>query len=60
MFKKIVIKFLFIFLLLSNYLVKANDIANMEGISEAAGNSAKAAADEAKITAIKKEVFGVF
>ena len=49
MLKKIVINFLFIFLLLSNYLVKANDITDMEEISEAAGNSAKAAADQLSI-----------
>ena len=49
MFKRILIKFLFIFLLLSNYLVKANDISDMEGISEAAGNSAKAAADQLSV-----------
>jgi len=46
MFIKIIIRTLFIFCLLFNFNAKANDIAAMEGISEAAGSSAKAAADQ--------------
>ncbi len=43
---KIIIKTFLIFLLFLNLTVKANDIAAMSGISEAAGNSAQAAADQ--------------
>ena len=46
MYKKIIIKSLFVFLLLSNYFVKANDLADMAGISEAAGASAEKAASQ--------------
>ena len=46
MIKKIIIKILFIFVLFFNYVVKANDIASMGDISEAAGSSAQAAADQ--------------
>ena len=46
MFIKIIIRTLFIFCLLFNFNAKANDISAMEGISEAAGSSAKAAADQ--------------
>ena len=43
---KIIIKTFLIFFLFLNFTVKANDIAAMSGISEAAGNSAQAAADQ--------------
>ena len=43
---KIIIKILFIFFLFFNFLAKANDIAAMGDISEAAGSSAQAAADQ--------------
>ena len=43
---KILIKTFLIFLLFLNFTVRANDIAAMSGISEAAGNSAQAAADQ--------------
>ena len=43
---KIIIKTFLIFLLFLIFTVRANDIAAMSGISEAAGNSAKAAADQ--------------
>ena len=45
MFDKI-IKYLFIFFLIFNLEAKANDIATLSNISEAAGSSAKAAADQ--------------
>ena len=43
---KIILKGLFIFFLLINLVAKANDIASMSEISEAAGSSAQAAADQ--------------
>ena len=43
---KIIIKISFIFILFFNLSAKANDIAAMGGISEAAGSSAQAAADQ--------------
>ena len=46
MMKKIIVKNLVIFLVFFNMTVKANDITSMSGISEAAGNSAQAAADQ--------------
>ena len=46
MILKIIIKSLLIFLLFSNLVSKANDIADMSGISEAAGSSAQAAAEQ--------------
>ena len=46
MFKKIIFKIIFLFTLFSNYLVNANDVGKMSEISAAAGNSAKAAADQ--------------
>ena len=46
MFKKIIFKTLFLIILFSNNLLNANDISAMSGISEAAGNSAQAAADQ--------------
>ena len=46
MFSKIIIKFLIIFFLFVNLTAKANDIASMSNISEAAGSSAQAAADQ--------------
>ena len=46
MFKKIIYKTLFLIILFSNNLLIANDISSMSGISEAAGNSAQAAADQ--------------
>ena len=44
--KKIIIKNLIISLLFFNMVTKANDITSMSGISEAAGSSAQAAADQ--------------
>ena len=46
MIVKFLIKFLLISLLFLNSFSKANDIASMSGISEAAGSSAQAAADQ--------------
>ena len=46
MFKKIIFKILFLIILFSNNLLKANDVSSMAGISEAAGSSAQAAADQ--------------
>ena len=46
MIKKIIIKNLFIFLLFFNVVANANDISSMSDISEAAGSSAQAAADQ--------------
>ena len=46
MFKKIVFKIIFLLILFSHQLVRANDIGAMSNISEAAGNSAQAAADQ--------------
>ena len=47
MIKKIIIKIVLIFFVLFNSLLYADDdIAGMSGISEAAGNSAQAAADQ--------------
>ena len=43
---RIIVKTLFIFFLLFNFFAKANDIASMSNISEAAGSSAQAAADQ--------------
>ena len=43
---KIIIKTLLVFFLFSNISAKANDIASMANISEAAGSSAQAAADQ--------------
>ena len=46
MIKKIIIKTLFTAILFSNSVVNANDISALGGISEAAGSSAQAAADQ--------------
>ena len=46
MFIRIIIKVLFVFFLFFNFLVKADDVASMGAISEAAGSSAQAAADQ--------------
>ena len=46
MILKIIIKSLLTFLLFINFVSKANDITAMSGISEAAGSSARAAADQ--------------
>ena len=46
MILKTIIKSLLIFLLFVNLVSKANDISAMSGISEAAGSSAQAAADQ--------------
>ena len=46
MIKRILIKTVFLFFLFLNTFANANDIAGMSGISEAAGNSAQAAADQ--------------
>ena len=46
MFKKIVFKIIFLLIFFSHQLVRANDIGAMSNISEAAGNSAQAAADQ--------------
>ena len=43
---KIFVKSLVILLLFLSIFAKANDVASMSGISEAAGNSAQAAADQ--------------
>ena len=43
---RIIIRILFIFFFLVNVVAKANDIASMSNISEAAGSSAQAAADQ--------------
>ena len=43
---KIIIKTFLILFLISNTLVKANDISAMGGISDAAGGAAQAAADQ--------------
>ena len=50
---RIIIKIYFIFFLFLNFSSKANDIAAMSGISEAAGNSAQAAADQLAADASK-------
>ena len=46
MIRKIVVKNLIIFLLFFSIVAKANDISSMSDISEAAGSSAQAAADQ--------------
>jgi len=46
MIKKIVFKIIFLLILFSHQIVNANDVGNMSSISEAAGNSAQAAADQ--------------
>jgi len=46
MIKKIIIKTVLVLFLISNAVVNANDIAGMSGISDAAGSSAQAAADQ--------------
>ena len=46
MFIKIIARISLIFFLFFSVTVKANDIATMESISEAAGSSAQAAADQ--------------
>ena len=46
MILKIIIRTLLLFFLFFSFNVKANDITAMEGISDAAGSSAKAAADQ--------------
>jgi len=46
MFKKNILKILFLFFLFCNNFSNANDISDMGGISEAAGSSAQAAADQ--------------
>ena len=46
MLLKIIINILIVFFLFVNLTVKANDIASMSNISEAAGSSAQAAADQ--------------
>ena len=46
MIRKNIVKNLIIFLLFFNITAKANDITSMSGISEAAGSSAQAAADQ--------------
>ena len=46
MIRKIIIKNLVILFLFLNLAAKANDITSMSGISEAAGSSAQAAADQ--------------
>ena len=50
---KIIIKTFLIFLLFLNFTVKANDVASMSEISEAAGSSAQAAADQLAADASK-------
>ena len=46
MIMKFLIRILFISFLLLNFTAKANDVASMGAISEAAGSSAQAAADQ--------------
>ena len=46
MIKRILIKTAFVLFLISNNFANANDVAGMAGISEAAGNSAQAAASQ--------------
>ena len=46
MFKRIFIKTVFLLFLSSNMFANANDVAGLSGVSEAAGNSAQAAADQ--------------
>ena len=46
MFKRIFIKTVFLLFLTSNMFANANDVAGLAGVSEAAGNSAQAAADQ--------------
>ena len=46
MINKIIIKIIFLFILFSNIFVKANDVATMGGISDAAGGAAQAAANQ--------------
>ena len=46
MIKKNIIKTVLFILIISSQLAKANDVGSMAGISEAAGNSAQAAADQ--------------
>ena len=53
MFDKIIIKTALLLFLLFNQFAKANDIGNMAGISQAAGNAAQAAADQLAADAIK-------
>ena len=50
---KILIKSFFLFLLFFNLFAKANDISSMANISEAAGSSAQAAADQLASDATK-------
>ena len=53
MILKIIIKIFLVSLLFFNLSVKANDIASMSNISEAAGSSAQAAADQLAADASK-------
>ena len=46
MFKKILFKTIFLLILFFQQMVSANDVGSMANISEAAGNSAQAAADQ--------------
>ena len=46
MLKKIIFKTLFLIILFSNNILNANDVSSMAGISDAAGSSAQAAADQ--------------
>ena len=46
MIKRILIKTIFVLFLISNMYANANDVAGMSSISEAAGSSAQAAADQ--------------
>ena len=53
MILKIIIKTFLVFLLFFNISTKANDITSMSNISEAAGSSAQAAADQLAADASK-------
>ena len=57
---KILIKSFFLFLLFFNLFAKANDISSMANISEAAGSSAQAAADQlaADANKVAENIFG--
>ena len=46
MIRKIIFKTVLLLFLFSNLTANANDVAGMSGISEAAGSSAQAAADQ--------------
>ena len=46
MLKRIFIKTAFLLFIISNMFANANDVAGLAGVSEAAGNSAQAAADQ--------------